>query len=83
MTVTDKFIKYIELISIRKNISTKTLIYILIDDMMKNHKMSKAIISDRDKLFIFKFYKALIKKLEIKKNCQLLFTLKRMSNRKE
>ena len=55
MTVTDKFIKYIELILTRKNKSAKTLIYILINEMIKNHEISKAIISDKNKLFIFKF----------------------------
>ena len=51
----DKFINYIELISTRKNISAKTLADILINEIIKNHEMSKTIISDRDKLFIFKF----------------------------
>ena len=55
MTVIDKFIKYIELVSTRKNISAETLTHILIDEIIKNHEMSEAIISDRDKLFIFKF----------------------------
>ena len=55
MTVTDKFIKYIELMSIRKNISAETLAHILINEMIKNHEISEAIISDKNKLFIFKF----------------------------
>ena len=55
MTVIDKFTKYIELISIRKNISAETLTHILINEIIKNHEMSEAIISDKDKLFIFKF----------------------------
>ena len=55
MTVIDKFIKYIELISTRKNILTTTLIHILINEVTKNHEMSKTIILDKDKLFIFKF----------------------------
>ena len=55
MTVTDKFIKYIELILTRKNISTKTLTHILINEVIKNYEMSKTINLDKDKLFIFKF----------------------------
>ena len=54
MTVIDKFFKYIELISTRKNISTKILTHILINEIIKNHEISEAIILDRDKLFIFK-----------------------------
>ena len=55
MTVIDKFIKYIKLVSTRKDISAETLAHILINEIIKNHEMSEAIISDRDKLFIFKF----------------------------
>ena len=73
MTVTDKFIKYIEFISTRKNISAETLAHILINEVVKNHEMSEAIISDRDKLFIFKFWKALIKRLGIKRKMSTAF----------
>ena len=55
MTVINKFIKYFELISIRKDILAETLTHILIDKIIKNREMSEAIISDKDKLFIFKF----------------------------
>ena len=73
MTVIDKFIKNIELILIRKNISAKTLTHILINEIIKNHEISEVIISDRDKLFIFKFWKALIKRLEIKRKISTAF----------
>ena len=55
MTVIDKFIKYIEFISTKKNISAQTLTHILINEIEKNDEISKAIISNRDKLFTFKF----------------------------
>ena len=73
MTVIDKFTKYIELVSTRKNISAETLTHILIDEIIKNHGMSEVIISDRDKLFIFKFWEALIKRLEIKRKMSTAF----------
>ena len=76
ITVIDKFIKYIEFISTRKNISAETLTHILIDEMIKNYEMSKTIISDRNKLFIFKFWKALIKRLEIKRKISTVFNFK-------
>ena len=55
MTIIDKFIKYIEFISTRKNISAETLTHILINKIIKNYEMSETIGSDRDKLFISKF----------------------------
>ena len=73
ITVIDKFIKYIEFISTKKNISTETLTHILINEIIKNHEMSKAIISDRNKLFIFKFWETLIKRLEIKRKMSTAF----------
>ena len=76
MTVTDKFIKYIELISTRKNISAETLAHILINEIIKNHEMSETIISDKDKLFIFKFWEALIKRFEVKRKMSTAFHFK-------
>ena len=76
MTIIDKFIKYIEFISTRKDISAETLTHILIDEMIKNYEMLKAIILDRNTLFIFKFWKALIKRLEIKRQMSTAFQFK-------
>ena len=55
ITVVNICFKYMKFILTRKNTLIKTLTHILINKMIKNYKMLKAIISDRNKLFIFKF----------------------------
>ena len=73
MTVIDKFIKYVELISTRTDISAEALAHILIDWVIKNHEMPKAIIFDKDKLFIFNFWEALTRRLKIKRKMSISF----------
>ena len=55
ITIINKFIKYNKFISIRQDILAETLTHLLINEVIKNHEMSEIIISNRNKLFIFKF----------------------------
>ena len=81
--VTDKFIKYVKFISTRTDISTETLVHILVDWVIKCHGMSEGIIIDKDKLLKFKFWETLTKILRIEKKFQHRFTHKRTISSRE
>ena len=55
LIVTDRLIKYRYFIPYKKVLSAEELVYIFLRVIAVNHELSEEIISDRDKLFTFRF----------------------------
>ena len=66
LIVVDKFTKYIYLISCKKNFTAKQTIYIVLDKVIRYHRILESITLDRDKIFKSNFWKTLITKIGIK-----------------
>ena len=52
---TDRLLKYRYFISYKKVLSAEELVYAFLRVIAVNHKLLKEIISDKDKLFTFRF----------------------------
>ena len=71
----DLFIKYVKFVSCKLTITTKQLRYLLIKEVFADYEVSKKIVSNRDKLFIFTFFKEIRETLEIKEEMLIIFYL--------
>jgi len=65
LTIVDRLIKYIMFISFKKTTTASVLMYIILWELVSNHKLSKKFITDRDKLFTSKFWEMLTAELRI------------------
>jgi len=65
LTIVDRLIKYIMFISFKKTVTASVLTYIILWEMINNHRLSKKFITDRDKLFTSKFWRMLTAELRI------------------
>jgi len=65
LTIVDRLIKYTMFISFKKTATASVLTYIILQELINNHKLSKEFITDRDKLFTSKFWKTLTAELRI------------------
>jgi hypothetical protein len=70
MVVTDRLTKYAYFIPYFKSSLTEDLAYMFYKHIMANHKFSQRIISNRDKLFTFRFWKSLMDLSGYIINCQ-------------
>jgi hypothetical protein len=59
MVVTDRLTKYIHLIPATMKMTAPQLVPLFIGHVIMNHRMLKYITSDRDKLFMSKFWASL------------------------
>jgi len=53
-------------ISFKKTATAPVLVYIILQELVSNHELPKKFITDRDKLFMSKFWETLTAELEIK-----------------
>ena len=60
LVITDRLTKYKYFIPYKKALSAEELAYIFLRVIAVNYELLKEIISDRDKLFTFRFWKLLI-----------------------
>jgi hypothetical protein len=65
LVVTDRFTKYGYFISYKESLLAEELAYAFNKHIIGNYKISKEIISDRDKLFTLRFWKSLADQLGI------------------
>jgi hypothetical protein len=65
LVVIDRLTKYGYFILYKESLSAKKLAYTFNKYIIGNYKISKEIISDRDKLFILRFWKSLADQLGI------------------
>jgi len=55
LTIVDRLIKYIMFISFKKITTASVLMYIILQELINNHELSKKFIINRDKLFTSRF----------------------------
>jgi hypothetical protein len=65
LVIIDRLTKYDYFISYKESLLVKELVYAFNKHIIGNYRISKEIISDRDKLFILRFWKSLADQLEI------------------
>ncbi len=65
LTIVDRLIKYIMFISFKKTVTASVLTYIILWELINNHRLLKKFIIDRDKLFTNKFWEMLTAELRI------------------
>ncbi len=65
LTIVNRLIKYTMFISFKKTTMTSVLTYIILQELINNHRLSKKFIINRDKLFTSKFWEMLTAKLRI------------------
>ena len=65
LVITDRLTKYRYFIPYKEASSAEELAYMFLRVIAANHELPEEIISDRDKLFTFKFWKSLVNQLGI------------------
>ena len=65
LVITDRLIKYRYFILYKESSITEKLVYMFLRVLAANYRISEKIISDRDKLFMLKFWKLLMNQLEV------------------
>ncbi len=65
LTIVDRLTKYTMFISFKKTTTAPVLMYIILQELINNHELSKEFITDRDKLFTSKFWETLTAELRI------------------
>ena len=66
LIIIDKLTKYCYFLTYRKKSTAEDLTYTFLRVIENQHELSEEIISDRDRLFTFRFWKSLIQQIEIK-----------------
>ena len=66
LVITDKLTKYTYFLPYKEASNTEELAYTFLRTIASQHGLPEQIISDRDKLFIAKFWKSLIAQLGVK-----------------
>ena len=66
MTIVNKFTKHVKFISCKITMTTKQLAFLLLRTIFFENEISKKIVSNKDKLFTFKFMRRLIQTFETK-----------------
>jgi len=65
LTIVDRLTKYTMFISFKKTTTASVLMYIILQELINNHELSKKFIINRNKLFTSKFWETLTAELEI------------------
>ena len=73
MIVVNEFIKHAKFISCKITMTTKQLTFLLLKTMYCEDEISKKIVSNKDKLFIFKFMKKLTQAFDTKQAMSTFF----------
>jgi hypothetical protein len=73
LVIIDRLTKYTYFIPYLKTNTAKDLAYIFLRIVVANHNTPEEIISDRDKLFISRFWKTFIALLRIKQKLSISF----------
>ncbi len=65
LTIVDRLTKYTMFISFKKTATASVLMYIILQELINNHGLSKKFITNRNKLFTSKFWETLTAELKI------------------
>ncbi len=66
LIIVNRLMKYTMFISFRETATASVLMYIILQELISNYRLLKKFITDRDKLFMSKFWKMLTAELRIK-----------------
>jgi GT2 family glycosyltransferase len=75
LVITDRLTKYIYIVLYNKSSTAEILLQVFLRIIIANHGISREIISDRDKLFILKFWTTLMALLGTKRKLSSAFYL--------
>jgi hypothetical protein len=75
LIIIDKLTKFGYFLSYRESSTAEELVYIFLRKIVANHELPREIISDRNKLFISKFWQALTAKIRIRTKLSIAFHL--------
>ena len=73
MTMIDEFTKHVKFISCKITMIAKQLVFLLLRTIFSKNEISKKIVSNKDKLFTFKFMRRLTQALETKQTMSTFF----------
>ncbi len=73
LIVMNRLMKYMMFISFRETATALILMYLILWELINNHKLLKKFIIDRDKLFISKFWEMFTVKLKIKHKMLMIY----------
>jgi hypothetical protein len=73
LIITDRLTKFGYFLPYRESSTAEELVYIFLRRIIANHRLLKEIISDRDKLFISKFWQALTAKIGTRAKLSIVF----------
>lgn len=73
LVIMDRLMKYVYFLLWKKLSIAENLAYQFQRNIYANHRMSEEIISDRDKLFIFKFWKMFTVLMEMSHQMSIVF----------
>ena len=73
LMIMNKLIKYSHIISFKKKFTTEQLETIILNRFIRYHEISRNIISDRDKLFTFNYWKTLISLLNTRLRMSIVY----------
>jgi len=66
LIIVNRLMKYMMFISFKETVTASILTYIILQELISNYRLSKKFITDRDKLFMSKFWEMLTAELRIK-----------------
>ena len=73
LVMIDRLIKYCHIISFKKTYNIEQLKYVVFNRLIQYQEISKKIINDKNKLFIFNYWKTLLSMLKIKFKMSITF----------
>ena len=75
LIIVNRLIKYTMFVSFRETVTASVLTYIILRELINNHRSLKKFITNRNKLFISKFWEMLTAKLRIKHKMLIVYHL--------
>jgi len=66
LTIVNRLTKYTMFIPFKETVTAPVLAYIILQELISNHRLPKEFITDRDKLFTSKFWETLTAELRIR-----------------
>jgi hypothetical protein len=75
LTIVNRLIKYTMFISFKENVTASILMYIILQELISNHRLLKKFIINKDKLFMSKFWEILKAEFRIKHKMLMIYHL--------
>ena len=75
LIIVNRLMKYMMFILFKETVTASILTYIILQELISNHRLLKKFITDRDKLFMSKFWEMLTAELRIKYKMLIIYYL--------